>query len=200
MFHWLIPKSRRVSRKEDGLRPLAELTKKDCYFDAGDLQARISNLTIQLLYGLCDGNMAPLQPYVTPALYQRLTRDARRYLDRQQRLNIVRPCVLRCEALGYKQIEDDIRIIFRVQTRMTRYVTNERREIVQGHRRNEIFELKTWELCRSSSIKTEAPPELDDTPCPSCGGPVNTYASAICPRCGTAVRMERYEWIVSSIE
>ena len=97
-------------------------------------------------------------------------------------------------------IEDDIRIIFRVQTRMTRYVTNERREIVQGHRRNEIFELKTWELCRSSSIKTEAPPELDDTPCPSCGGPVNTYASAICPRCGTAVRMERYEWIVSSIE
>jgi len=200
MFHWLIPRSHKANAKEEGLRPLEELTRQDPHFDVSDLQARLSNLTIQLLYGRCDGNMEPLRPYFTPALYDALAGKARQYIDKGQRLNIVRPCVLRCEALGYRLAGDELRILFRVQTRMVRYVTNARRDIVQGSRSKEIFELKTWELSRPAGIRTEADPALDDTPCPSCGAPVNTYASAVCPRCGTAVRVERYEWTICSIE
>lgn len=200
MFHWLMPRSRKTHPKEAGLRPIEELARQDPHFDVGDLQARLSNLTIQLLYGRCDGNMEPLRPYVTLALYDDLSRKARQYMDQGRRLNIIRPCVLRCEALGYRTDADEIRILFRVQTRMVRYVTNDNRKIVEGSRSKEIFELKTWELSRSAGVKTEAEPELDDTPCPACGSPVNTYASAICPCCGTAVRVERYDWTICSIE
>lgn len=200
MFHRLIPRFMRHHKKEAGLRPLAELRQLDSHFDEGDLQARLSNLTLQMLQCRCTGSMEPLQPYVTPALYEELTRKARQYPEKGQRLHIVRPCVLRCEALGYRTVGDEHRVLFRVQTRMGRYVTDKDRQIVAGSRRKELFEVKTWELSRPAAARTEPSPDVDTTSCPACGSPVNPYESAICPRCGTAVPVERYAWTICAID
>lgn len=200
MFHWLIPRSRRVHKREDGLRPMSELTQRDAHFDIGDLQERITNLNLQLFQGFCKADLSPLQPYVTDDMYEKLLRYARQYTDKGWKLHIVRPCVLRCEALGCRLEADETRIFFRVQTRMIRFATDDKRDVVEGVRGKELFELKTWELARPTQTVTGDRPELESTNCPSCGGVLNAYASAICPSCGTAVRVKRFDWLIRMIE
>lgn len=200
MFHWLIPRSRRVHKREDGLRPVSELTQQDAHFDVGDLQERITNLNMQLFVGLSKADLEPLRPYVTDDMYEKLLRYARQYTDKGRRLYIVRPCVLRCEPLGYRLEAGETRILFRVQTRMIRFAADDRGSIVEGVRGKELFELRTWELARPAQILTGERPELESTNCPACGGALNAYASAVCPYCGAAMRVKRFDWAIRMIE
>lgn len=200
MFHWLIPRSRRVHKREDGLRPVSELTQQDTHFDVGDLQERITNLNMQLFAGLSKGDLEALRPYVTDDLYDKLFRYARKYTDKGWRLYIIRPCVLRCEPLGYRVEAGENRILFRVQTRMIRFASDDGGSVVEGVRGKELFELKTWELARPVRTLTTARPELESTNCPACGGTLNAYASAVCPYCGLAMRLKRFDWVIRMIE
>ncbi len=187
------------SSQDSGLSPMSQYSKRDPGFSVPSMQARVSNLCIQLMFGLCDGDMDPLKPYVTDKLLRHFQDQAAAIAKQGHELHIERPCVLRTEILGYQVLPGEDRIHVRVQTRTVQYVTDAHGKIVSGNRRNEEFASAIWVFTRPTGEETQHPEGVVSDHCPSCGAPVNLYASAKCPYCGYLKAVQQFNWLACSI-
>ena len=193
-FGWLKRYHVMKSGGESGLRPMSEFSRIDPGFSVPDLQARVSNLAIQKMFGLSDGDMEPLKPYVTEPLLKELQQRGLKYKKESKMLNVIRPAVLRTEILGFQVAGEEARVHVRIQTRAVLYVTDQSGRVVDGDRNREVFESETWVFSRGIDQKTGHVSAVESSHCPACGSPVNAYSSARCPRCGALVPVERFGW------
>ena len=140
-LNWMTPYHVMAEGGDEGLRPMSELCNYDPSFSVPDMQARVSNLTIQLLFGFGDGDMTPLKPYVTEDLLEEFRRQAAEWAKNGRTLNVVRPVVLRTEMLGFEIENGEAYVHVRTQTRAVLYATDPRGKVVEGSReRLQAFE------------------------------------------------------------
>ncbi|MBQ6563925.1 MAG: TIM44-like domain-containing protein [Clostridia bacterium] len=198
-FEWLTPYHVMVEGGDSGLQPMSELCKYDPSFSVPDMQARVSNLTVQLLFGFGDGDMAPLKPYVTEELLQEFQRQAAEFAEQGRKLNVVRPAILRTEMLGFELGKGEARVHVRTQTRAVLYVTDRNGNVVDGNSTSETFESRTWVFVRGIDEKTGRVLRIDSQHCPNCGAPVNVYMSARCSHCGTLVPVAHFKWTACAV-
>ncbi len=194
-FQWERPYHVMDDEQDSRLRPMSEFNWIDPGFSVPDLQARVSNLTVQLMFGFSDGDLEPLKPYVTESLLKEFRRQAEAYSKDGRMLNVIRPAVLRTEILGFEILKEEARVHVRTQTRVIMYVTDRSGRVVEGDRNREIFDSKTWVFTRGLDEKTGQVLSVESQHCPACGSPVDAYSSAKCPRCGSLVPLARFGWI-----
>ena len=147
-LNWMTPYHVMAEGGDEGLRPMSELCNYDPSFSVPDMQARVSNLTIQLLFGFGDGDMTPLKPYVTEDLLEEFRRQAAEWAKNGRTLNVVRPVVLRTEMLGFEIENGEAYVHVRTQTRAVLYATDPRGKVVEGSPSEETFESRTWIFAR----------------------------------------------------
>ena len=57
-----------------------------------------------------------------------------------------------------------------------------------------------WDLLRPTGTQTNAESgETKRITCPGCGAPLDVNASARCPYCGTVIRQQAQDWVISAI-
>ena len=196
---WFTPYHVMESGGDEGLTPMSEYSRRDPGFSVPAMQARVSNLYVQWMYGLCDGDMEPLKPYVTEGLYRHFTEQARSFRDKEQTFNIARPAVLRTEILGFRVLPGEDRIPVRLQTRAVCFVTDSRGKLVEGDRNAEVFDSKIWEFRRAAGGQTGRDTGIVSAHCPGCGAPVDLLTSAKCPFCGKLIKARHFDWIACAI-
>lgn len=177
-----------------GLRPMSEYSRRDPGFSVPMLQGRVSNLYIQWMYGLSDGDMEPLKPYVTEELYRHFCSQAASVRDAGLTLHLERPAVLRTEILGWRALPGEDRISVRLQTRAVVYILDSRGKLTDGSRDSETFESRIWEFRRASGEVTGHDAGVISMHCPGCGAPIDVLDSARCPFCGKLVRARHFDW------
>ena len=178
----------------ENLRPMSEYSRRDPGFSVPMLQSRVSNLYVQWMYGLSDGDMEPLRPYVTDTLYDHFCSQARAIREAGHTLHLERPAVLRTEILGYQALPQEDRIHVRLQTRAVIYTLDAKGNLVEGDRSAETFESRIWEFSRPAGDSTGHDTGVVSMHCPGCGAPVDVLDSAKCPFCGKLVRARHFNW------
>ncbi len=194
-----VPYHTMVEGEDATLSPMSQYSSRDPWFSVPSMQSRVSNLCIQLMFGLCDGDMEPLEPYVTPELLRHFTDQAEALRRSGQQMHVERPCVLRSEILGFRALPGEDHVHVRCQTRCVQYVTDSRGRVISGDRSREEFSAAVWVFSRPVDEKTERNQDFRSWHCPGCGAAFNVYTSAKCPYCGRLVPVRQFNWIANAI-
>ena len=198
-FQWMTPYHVIEDRADSSLQPMSEFCRIDPDFSVPDLQSRVSNLMIQLMFGMADGNLKPLKPYMSDSLLKDFTAQAEAYARDGRKLHVIRPSVLRTEVLGYRLVGDEARVRIRIQTRSVMYTTDQSGRVIGGSDHDEYFEDRIWEFARALDVQTGHIKKVDSQHCPSCGAPMNVYRSAVCSHCGSLVRADHFAWSACAV-
>ena len=185
--------------EDPSLTPMSQYSSRDRSFSVPAVQSRVSNLCIQLMFGLCDGDMEPLKPYVTDSLFNHFKTMADQWKQSGNTLHIERPAVLRTEILGFRVLPNEDHIHVRCQIRAIQYVTDCRGRLVSGDRSKEVFVSAVWVFARETGKITQRESGLVSVQCPSCGVPINVYDSARCPHCGALTPVKLFNWMACAI-
>lgn len=183
------------------LTPIGEYTKIDPAFNSAALCEKAANLYVQMQNGWTAKNIESLRPYFTDALFTQMERSLQGYVQRGETNVVERIAVLDVTPLGFHQTSGEDHILLRLRTRITDYtVQDSTQKIVRGSRDQEKFMTYEWDLLRPTGTKTEAESgETKRITCPGCGAPLDVNASARCPYCGTVIRQQAQDWVISAI-
>lgn len=183
------------------LKPIGEYTKLDPNFSSAALCEKVSNLYVQMQNGWTAKDIEPLRPYFTDALFTQMER-ALQDIDKRGETNVVeRIAVLDVTPRGFRQSGGEDIITLRLRTRITDYTVNDSTQaVVSGSREKEKFMTYEWDLLRPSGITTGADGDtVKRISCPGCGAPLDLNASARCPYCGSVIRQQAQDWVISAI-
>ena len=182
------------------LLPMQNYSQLDPNFDPAELTQKLSNWYVQMQNQWTAGDMTPLRPFFTDALYAQFDRQ----LDSMKQQNLVnyveRISVLGVDLRGFRQRGGEDHIIAEIRTRIVDYTVNKKTgEVVSGSRTQEKFMTYEWDLTRPSGQTTTQEAELQKVNCPNCGAPLSINESSKCPYCDTVVTLEQHDWVVCAI-
>ena len=183
------------------LRSIGEYTKFDPNFSSAALCEKVSNLYVQMQNGWTAKDIESLRPYFTDALFTQME-CALQDIDKRGETNVVeRIAVLDVTPRGFRQSGGEDIITLRLRTRITDYtVNNSTQAVVSGSREKEKFMTYEWDMLRPSGITTGADGDaVKRISCPGCGAPLDVNASARCPYCGSVIRQQAQDWVISAI-
>ncbi len=170
----------------------------DTWFDEQAVLSRVKNLWMQQMTCRATGDVEPLRPYFSEALYQKelddLARDQREGKIRQAGRPAVLDGVL--EQAGAAEGREALRC--RLFTRYTpREVRQHDNEVLREGK--ETFFHEEWLLTRPAGTKTPQPGAPISVNCPNCGAPFSLYKSAKCPMCKSLIPVPDFTWTVEEI-
>lgn len=190
----------RANRPE--LTPIGEYTKLDPNFNAAALCEKASNLYVQMQNCWTAKNIESLRPYFTDAMFTQMERSLKNLISRKETNFVERIAVLDATPKGFHQTAGEDHIMLRIRTRITDYTVNDNtKEVIKGSRDKEKFMTYEWDLMRSTGMLTgeDGITSIKRITCPSCGAPLDINASARCQYCGSVIKQQAQDWVISAI-
>ena len=182
------------------LQPLGDLAVTDPSFDANAMQEKISNLYVQMQNCWTDKNIESLRPYFTDAFFTQMERQLNGLKSRGLTNHVDRIAVLGVNLRGFYKQGGDEHLIVELRTRIVDYtVQDSDKKLVSGDRNREKFMTYEWDMCRAEGSVTTREGAMQSVSCPGCGAPLDVNASARCPYCGTVIRQQAQNWVISAI-
>jgi len=186
--------------QQSSLQPMESYSRLDPNFDPAELSQKLSNWYVQMQNCWTAGDLTPLRPCFTDALYSQFDRQ----LDGMKQQDLVnyveRISVLGVDLRGYQQRGGEDHIIAQIRTRIVDYTVNKKTgEVVSGSRTAEKFMTYEWDLTRPSGKITPEGDGLQKVNCPNCGAPLSINHSSKCPYCDTVVTLEEHDWAICAI-
>lgn len=188
-------------RTDDEYAPIDEYTEIDPNFSSTALCEKAASIYVQMQNCWTAKDIEPIRPYFTDALFTQMERALRDIVRRGETNIVERIAVLEVTPIGFRQSGSEDIITVRLQTRITDYTINDRtQEIVSGSRDHEKFMTYEWDMLRPSGIATNVDTSaVKRISCLSCGAPLDMNASARCPYCGSVIRRQAQDWVISAI-
>ena len=172
----------------------------DPNFDIQAFSERLSNLYVQMQNDWTAGDISPLRPYFSDALFAQMERQLAQKKELHQTNYVERIAVLSASPQTWYQENGMDHIVAILQTRIIDYTLNDDTgELVSGSRTAEKFMTYEWDLARKSGTVTEKNPKMQTVNCPNCGAPVEINATAKCPYCGSIITILQNDWALTSI-
>ena len=183
------------------LEPIEEYSKLDPDFDENELASHLSNLYIQMQDAWSSKNLETLRPYFADVFYNQMDRALDDFRKNNKTDHTERIAVLAVNLKGFRQSKGTDYIIAGLTSRITTYITDDLTgKVISGDKNKELFMEYEFELSRKSGVITQHSHETKSDICPNCGAPININATAKCPYCGSIIKSQNINWVVSSMQ
>ena len=182
------------------LTPIAQYTALDPGFSASELEAKLSNLYVQMQQCWTAKDISSLRPYFTDAYYAQMDRQLDQHRQLHRTNYVERIAVLSSRLLGYRQLGGNDFIVAELQARIVDYTLyDDSGALVSGSKTAEKLMTYEYTLMRPTGQKTVPETESAVTNCPNCGAPVNINRTAQCPFCDSIITVNNQSFVISSI-
>lgn len=184
-----------------GLLSLDTITAEDPAFDRRHVTEKLSNLYVQLQDAWEAGDLTPMKPYLSPALFSEYFGKLAEKRLHKQSDHIEHVSVLGLTLKGWYRADGQDHILALIDSRSIQYTTDDATGgVISGDKTTEIFATYEYTLSRPSGSKTTtAKADLSAFTCPNCGGSVNLNQTSVCPFCGQALASPDFGWSIESI-
>lgn len=182
------------------LTPIAQYTALDPGFSASELEAKLSNLYVQMQQCWTAKDISSLRPYFSDTFYAQMERqlDAHKAAHRTNHIDDIE--VQSVKLLGYRQQAGTDEIIAEVQAKIVDYTVEDATGgLVSGS--TTAKKLMTYEylLTRPTGKTTLSEDRTAVTVCPNCGAPVSISRTAECPFCGSIITVSNETFVINGI-
>lgn len=183
------------------LTDIKYFVKSDPNFSEHDFCEKISNMYVQFQNAWTKKNMEELRPYLTDALFNQFNNQLETYRRDKTTNYVERIAVLGVHIKGFMKQGENYAVVTELRTRIVDYVTDDNTgEVIRGSKTAEKFMTYEWTLSRKIGIQTGVSDGLKSRNCPHCGAPLDINKSAKCEYCGSIIKDDAFDWVVSSIK
>ena len=174
-----------------------ELKKVDNTFDESTFYSKVNNVFIKLMTARMIGNLDDVKHFVSDELYKE---EVNRNLEHKNN--------------GIKQMYDELNV---KDSKITEIEVNDNvytiKVFLQSRYMDYIIDLDSGNLVSGNdtsriqrdyvlvfSKNKNALEQSSIRRCPGCGASIDVNSSGVCDYCGTTYNLEKYDWILNSIE
>ncbi|OQB24185.1 MAG: Tim44-like domain protein [Firmicutes bacterium ADurb.Bin182] len=179
---------------------LSKLYEKDPDFSPEAFLQMVSNMYVKLQNSWESKDWEPMRMLMTDALYSQFANQLEELKQNGQTNHVDRIAVLGTRITGYSQTESNDVLKVEVKSRIVDFVTDDTTgKIVRGSDTRELFMTYEYTLIRSLGVKTEVKEGENRSVCKACGAPILLNQSNRCEFCGTLMRSDEFNWVISAI-
>ena len=182
---------------------IAQINKKDEYFDSAQFKGRVSNMYVSLQEAWEKKDWKIARPFETDQLFRAHANMLNEYINKKETNVMDRINIQDVKIVGYSEYPTSGIALIKVQIKVNQVdfirddVTG---RIVMGNPNRHIHCTYEWELTRKLGVKSNVSNSgIESTCCPSCGAPMSIGAAGSCDYCGATVSTGEYDWVLSQI-
>lgn len=176
---------------------------KDPSFELQPLLDKASTLFVQLQQAWFKGDLTPIRPFVSDAVFQRFNVQLRLLAAQGVRDAIAEISVLDLQLIGLDQSEwfDTVHLRVKAQMRDADVPASYTEPQALAMAKKAPLEAFTevWSFVRKPGAKTKIGEDLYQGKCPNCGAPFAGGATNSCGYCGAVVNSGNFDWTLSTI-
>lgn len=176
---------------------------KDPTFDLPKLQEKVGTLFTQVQLAWFKGELTPVRPFVSDAVFQRLCVQLQLLRTQGVRDAITDVQVLDVQLVGLDQSEwyDTVHMRVKARLRDTDVPASHSEAQATAAAKKAPFEdfIEVWSFVRKPGARTKIGEDLYQGKCPNCGAPFSGGATNNCSYCGAVVNSGNYDWTLSTI-
>ncbi len=173
-----------------------EIIKYDTNFDESIFLTRIDHVFIMILDAIMERDMSSVSHYLSDDVLNKFTSLVNEYLNDGKIRLFDEMNIKESNIESVNVSEDKINITCRIVTRYMDYFINEDGDYISGindHRVENTHYVVFSKRLDASELKAARR-------CPNCGHTLDINASGICPYCNGVFNMEKYDYIVTSMD
>ena len=179
---------------------LHQLKAIDPGFSKEDFLENVSNTYMKMQDAWESKNWEPMRALMTESIFNQYQRQVNEYVKNGMTNHVDRIAVLSSEIASFRQDEVNDILTVTLHTRIVDYVTRDSDgTVVSGDPNREKFMTYEWTLIRTKGMQTSASAGVNQTNCPNCGAPLEVNRSGQCEYCGSVIKDDSYDWIISGI-
>ena len=173
-----------------------EILKYDKNFDESVFLTRIDHIFIMVLSAIMDNDMSSVKHYLSDEVYEKFDTMVKGYTEKGK-IRLFDEMNIKESSISSVNVDEErIHITARIVTRYMDYFLDENGNYVSGINDHRVE--NTHYVVFSKRLNAE---ELKSARrCPNCGHTLDVNNSGICPYCNGVFNMEKYDYIVTSMD
>lgn len=182
-------------------KSLNDLRKYDPAFDSVNLRDRVKQWVEMYENGIAEGNILPLRPYMSDALYNSLFEQLTWMKNAGQRRHTKDLYVEVCILESWRRDGDNEYMNVWVSVKKRMYITKiEDESILLKNKPEDVFRMESrWQLIRSAGNLTGVS-GVRQLECPKCGAFTPVSQSGTCRYCGATLLCDTFDWVINKID